>query len=85
MKGGRQFDEELQTPTFLTADNLKPFITNDIIENSKPVLFRWKGADMIGYRAQLLPDVCDVFQDAARAKAHAEARAALLGVPASVR
>src|SRR5437773_1174991 len=25
VKGGRRFDEELQTPTFLTAANLKPF------------------------------------------------------------
>ena len=62
-----QFDEELQTPTFLTAENLKPYITNDIEANSKPVLFRWKGTEMIGYRAELLPDVCDVFQDAERA------------------
>lgn len=68
VKGGRQFDEELQTPTFLTADNLKPFFTKDIEGNSKSILFRWKGTDMIGYRAELLPDVCDVFQDAARAK-----------------
>lgn len=67
VKGGRQFDEELQTPTFLTAENLKPYITNDIEANSKPVLFRWKGTEMIGYRAELLPDVCDVFQDAERA------------------
>jgi P63C domain len=67
VKGGRQFDEELQTPTFLTADNLKPYITSEIDGNSKPILFRWKGTEMIGYRAELLPDVCDVFQDAASA------------------
>lgn len=67
VKGGRQFDEELQTPVFLAADNLKPFISGDIEGNSKPVIFRWKGSEMIGYRAELLPDVCDVFQDAERA------------------
>ncbi len=67
VKGGRHFDAELQSPTFLTADNLKPYFNNDIEGNSKPILFRWKGTDMIGYRAELLPDVCDVFQDAQRA------------------
>src|SRR5215469_6304908 len=27
VKGGRAFDDEFQTPVFLTADNLKPFIS----------------------------------------------------------
>jgi len=35
VKGGRQFDSELQTPVFLAADNLKPFITSEIEGNSK--------------------------------------------------
>lgn len=67
VKGGLQFEGELQTPVFLTADNLKPFITNEIEGNSKPILFRFKGVRMIGYRAELLADVCDVYQDAQRA------------------
>lgn len=32
--------EEFQLPVFLTADNLKPFISKDFEGNSKPVLFR---------------------------------------------
>ena len=67
VKGGRKFDEEFQTPAFLTADNLKPFFPNDIEVNSKPIFFTYQGTGMIGYRAELLPDVCDIFADADRA------------------
>lgn len=69
VKGGRKFDEEFQTPVFLTADNLKPFFPNDLDGNSKPIFFTYKGTEMIGYRAELLPDVCDIFADADRAGA----------------
>src|SRR5260221_281763 len=34
-KGGRAYDEEFGLPVFLTANNLKPFITNELVENSK--------------------------------------------------
>jgi hypothetical protein len=67
VKGGRRFDAEFQTPVFLTADNLKPFWPNGLAENSIPIPFTYGGQEMIGYRAELLPDVCDVFQDAERA------------------
>lgn len=63
-KGGRAYDEELQTPVFLMADNLKPFITQDILSNSKPIIFSANGKQMIGYRAELLPQVCEVYLDA---------------------
>jgi len=69
VKGGRKFEGELQTPVFLTADNLKPFINSDIEGNSKPIIFEWKGTKIFGYRAELLPDVCDVYSDAERAGA----------------
>ena len=36
-KGGRQYDDEFKTPVFLTAANLKPFILNELEENSKPI------------------------------------------------
>jgi hypothetical protein len=66
VKGGRKFDEEFQTPVFLTADNLKPFFPNDLEANSKPIFFTYRGTEMIGYRAELLPDVLDIFADADR-------------------
>jgi hypothetical protein len=67
VKGGRRFDEEFQTPVFLTAENLKPFFPRDLEENSKPIFFTDGDTQMIGYRAELLPDVCDIFADAERA------------------
>lgn len=69
-KGGRKYDLEFEVPVFLTADNLKPFIPNDLLENSKPVTFRTTaGMASIGYRADLLPQVCHVFMDAKEAGA----------------
>ena len=69
VKGGRRFDDEFQTPVFLTAENLKPFWPNGLAENATPIPFTYNGQEMIGYRAELLPDVCDVFADAERAGA----------------
>lgn len=66
VKGGRRYDAELETPVFLTASNLQPFITDDIRKNSKPVVFDWNGMEIIGYRAELLADVCSVYLDAER-------------------
>ena len=66
-KGGRAHDDELQTPVFLTAENLKPFISETLLENSKPIVFRLKSVQHIGYRAEFLADVCEVFLDAKEA------------------
>lgn len=68
-KGGRKYDEEFQLPVFLTAKNLKDFISEDLIENSKPLIFSWNGIKMIGYKAEFLPQVCEVFLDAKEAGA----------------
>ena len=49
---------------FLALDNLKPYVSN-VMENSKPVLFRPpRGATAYGYRADLLPKVCEVYLQA---------------------
>jgi hypothetical protein len=58
-----------QLPTFLRADNLKPFIKEDLISSSTPILFRpASGGDSsgksYGYKAEILPLVCNVFLDA---------------------
>lgn len=64
-KGGRRYDEESKIPVFLTAANLKPFISDDLLENSAPVPFYGLNGQMrMGYRADLLRSVCDVFLDA---------------------
>jgi hypothetical protein len=68
-KGGREYDEEFKVPVFLSAKNLKPFISDNLVENSKPILFRLKGQRSIGYKAEFLPQVCGVFLDAFEANA----------------
>jgi hypothetical protein len=68
-KGGRGYDDEFRTPIFLTAKNLKPFIPKEILGNSAPLIFKLKGRRSIGYKAELLPQVCSVFLDAERAGA----------------
>jgi hypothetical protein len=62
-KGGRGYDDEFKTPVFLTAKNLKPFISEELIENSIPIIFDLNGKESIGYKADLLPQVCAVFID----------------------
>ena len=67
-KGGRKYDAEFRIPVFLTAKNLKPFISNDLIENLSPIhFFTPKGGKSIGYKAELLPAVCNLFIDAQEA------------------
>lgn len=66
VKGGRGYDNELQVPVFLSAQNLTPFINSEIERNFKPVVFKWNGKEIIGYRAELLTDVCSVYLDAER-------------------
>jgi hypothetical protein len=53
----------------LTANNLKPFISKDLERNSKPVFFEYNGKRLIGHRADLLPQICEVFLDAKEAGA----------------
>lgn len=64
--------EGLQLPVFLRAENLKPFITEDIIKASQPITYRpivpSRGGISYGYRAELLPEVCTLFMDAWDAK-----------------
>ena len=64
-KGGRMYDEEFKLPVFLTANNIKPFISSELEENSAPIIFKdLQGTQSIGYKAELLPFVCYVFIDA---------------------
>ena len=64
-KGGRKYDDEFQKPVFLTANNLSPFISSELLENSKPIQFiDLNGNQSIGYKAELLPSTCYVFIDA---------------------
>lgn len=58
------------TAPFLRAQNLKPFISEELERSASAIQFlprnRTSGAEGVGYgyRAQLLPQVCWVYQDA---------------------
>jgi hypothetical protein len=50
-------------PFFLSAEILKPFITDDLRLSTTPIFFRLKsGPRAVGYDALLLPMVCKVYQ-----------------------
>ncbi len=63
VKGGEEYMPESKLPVFLGADNLQPFIDNDLSSNSNPIYFKPRkgGSVAMGYRAELLPAVCNVF------------------------
>lgn len=62
-------------PAFLSADNLKAFISNDLRRASTPLIFQshrggGKGGNQaFGYLAELLPQVCNVYLEARRQRA----------------
>lgn len=49
-------------PFFLQAEALKPFITNELIESTKPIFYKTKkGSKGVGYNAISLKRVADVY------------------------
>jgi hypothetical protein len=71
---GRQFYKgDANLPAFLTAQNLKPYISSNLEVTSSQIEFRTlKGHRAFGYADELLPEVCDVFVKADRDKALAQ-------------
>ena len=61
----------VQLPSFLSQKNIKPFIPNNLTALYTPILFRVsnRGGVAHGYRATLLPQVCEVYLKAREAKA----------------
>lgn len=67
-KSRKYYNGDVNLPAFLTAKNLKPFISDDLLVTSSQIEFYTvKGARAYGYSADLLPQVCEVFLDAERA------------------
>jgi hypothetical protein len=60
---GRQRDSGGDNmPPFLVAKNLKPYLSNELVVATKPIEFRTdRGAKALGYPAELLLKVCEVF------------------------
>jgi hypothetical protein len=49
-------------PFFLQAEVLKPFISEELVKSTAPIFFRTtKGKKAVGYDAELLPRVCEVY------------------------
>ncbi|MEV0646127.1 P63C domain-containing protein [Phytomonospora sp. NPDC050363] len=61
----RDEDGQLMAP-FLSAANLREFISAELREASEPIQYREKGQQFKswGYRADMLPMVCDVYLEA---------------------
>jgi P63C domain len=58
---GRGSQVEKVAP-FLDLDNLKPFVSEELANSTKPFVFQVpKGSRAYGYRAELLPQVCEVY------------------------
>jgi hypothetical protein len=69
-KGRQYYRGDANLPAFLTAQNLKPFVSEALKVSSSQIEFRRKsGGRAFGYADELLPEVCDVFVKADRAKA----------------
>jgi hypothetical protein len=50
------------TPFFLQAEVLKPFVSNELTMSTTPIFFKTKsGKRMVGYDAELLPMVAEVY------------------------
>lgn len=57
-------------PAILQGKSIKPFISQELIEKSRPIHFHLpSGAIASGYRAEILPMVCEVFLQARDADA----------------
>lgn len=68
----RGTDVESKRPPFLLANNLQPYITDELRSQMEPVAYRVIGqgsARSWGYRAELLPMVCEVYLEARQALA----------------
>lgn len=66
-KGRQYYKGDVNLPAFLTAQNLKPFISKALEVTSSQIEFRTTtGQKAFGYSADLLPEVCDVFIQAER-------------------
>jgi|SRR5271166_1413791 len=51
-----------ELPFFLQSDALRPFISNELAESTKPLFYRTKtGGKGVGYDARLLPQVAEVY------------------------
>lgn len=59
---GSQLMQVDALPPFLSANNLKPFVAEELRRSTTPILFRTpSGGRGYGYKAEILPMVCEVY------------------------
>jgi hypothetical protein len=56
-------------PTFLAASNINPYISDDLRRALTPIQYtpRHGGRTGFGYKAEILPEICNTYLDAAKA------------------
>lgn len=58
----RKMDGEDQVPAILYGKGISPFISKEFLEKTRPIVFRLpSGSKAYGYRAELLPEVCEIY------------------------
>lgn len=58
-----------ELPNFIAAKNLLPFVSRELMDVLNPIEFiNMHGQKAMGYKAELLPMVCDVYLDARKQK-----------------
>jgi len=71
--GSTRLSLEKGLPPFLIAENLQPFIPDELRSLANPIIFRnTRGIKAYGYEATLLPRVCEVYLKARDANSIAE-------------
>lgn len=62
-KGGTGASQGVDNlPAFLSANNIKPLISKEILESTTPIEFRLPtGGRAFGFKAELLPKVCNIY------------------------
>jgi hypothetical protein len=62
-------DDAQQLPRFLSPSNLRPYISNELECACAPLKFKPKGGtSAYGYKAEILPEICNVYLDARKDK-----------------
>lgn len=66
---GKTGSSVAEIPTFLAPINLKPFIDDELILSTKPIKYQIAKTTYLGYRAECLPKVCEIYLRARDARA----------------
>lgn len=57
--------EDENLPTILRAQALRPFLTDEFVEEARPISFlKPEGPRAYGYRAEVLPQLCEIWLEA---------------------